>query len=1323
MIRTFRSRLGAVSTGLLLAAATLGSLAPAVQAETASADVPATITASPTTGLSSGSTVTVSATAATNWNIYSLRARLCKSSATIDNAGDFSPTLGGNCIATALSPSTDSDVTVTTTAGNRGSASLDFKVGAGTETFTTQYDGDTTIACGTTSITGCKLVVEMSANNLNGRVIYKSFPLTYALPNAPTGVSAVWGNTKAAVSWTASASQTGLPAVTSYTVTSSPGGFACTTATTSCEVSGLTNGTAYTFTVSGTSALGNSSASSASAAVTPSASHYVLSSTPTTGLTSGDTVAQSVSMSNGYSLYSVRTRLCLASATISNAGDFSPTLGGNCIASALAVDTDKDVIVNTTSSNRGSAALNFKVGAGSNTFTTQYDGDVTIACGTPATATSCALVTELSYTTPLNAAKVVYVSTPITIVSVPAAPTSLNATPGNASASIAFTAGANGGSAITKYQYSINAGTNWTDINDSTSPVGITGLTNGTTYSVLLRAVNAVGSGASSDAVSVTPVTTPAAPTALVATAGSASASIAFTAGSDGGSAITKYQYSTNNGTTWADTDAGISSPVTISGLTNGTAYSIKLRAVNAAGNGTASSPAVSVTPTTAAYVLSSTPTTGLVSGDTVAQSVSMSNGFKLYSVRTRLCLASATISNAGDFSPTLGGNCIASALAVGTDKDVTVNTTSSNRGSAALNFKVGAGSNTFTTQYDGDVTIACGTPATGSSCALVTELSYTTALNAAKVVYVSTPITFTTAPAAPTSLNATPGNGSASIAFTAGANGGAEIMNYEYSLNGGSSWLAFPEMVMSSPVTVPGLTNGTSYEIKLRALNSVGNGTASAAVSVTPVTTPAAPTALLATPGVGSASIAFTAGSTGGSAITKYQYSTDGGTNWSDVASGTSSPVTITGLAKGQTFSIKLRAVSAAGNGAASTATSVSIAATVPNAPAAPTVVVAAAGGAGTASWTAPSNGGSAITGYEVTATGGATPIVKSITNPATLSQAFTGLSKTTTYTFTVKAINAIGNSVASAGTSKLPVTVPGKPATTLLGSTGNGSITVTYTAPTIDGGSAVTGYVVQAFAPLATEPTDTCESNASALTCTLIGLTNGVKYEVRVFAKNVVGTGVSFNKVKNVVPATTPGKATITTVTAGAGQVTVAWTAPLSNGGSAVTGYTVQAFNAAGTLAIDSKTCSPATATGTNCIVTGLTNGTAYTFKVTAANVKGSGSASNLSATATPAAAPAAPGSPLATANTGKSATITWTVPASNGSAITGYTVQAYTWNGTVESIVTSKKCTIASGSTTTCTISALTVGTQYKFTITATNAKGTSTAATTAAVTAKN
>ena len=184
-----------------------------------------------------------------------------------------------------------------------------------------------------------------------------------------------------------------------------------------------------------------------------------------------------------------------------------------------------------------------------------------------------------------------------TSASTPSAPTSLSATAGDGQATISFTPGSDGGSAITNYKYSTD-GTNYTALSptDSSSPVTISGLTNGTSYTIYLKAVNANGDSAASSSVTVTPSSTPSAPTSLSATAGDGQATISFTPGSDGGSAISNYKYSTDGTTYTALSPTDSSSPVTIPGLTNGTSYTIYLKAVNANGDSSASS-SVTVTP------------------------------------------------------------------------------------------------------------------------------------------------------------------------------------------------------------------------------------------------------------------------------------------------------------------------------------------------------------------------------------------------------------------------------------------------------------------------------------------------------------------------------------------------------------------------------------------------------------------------------------------------------------------------------------------------------------------------------------------------------
>jgi len=207
---------------------------------------------------------------------------------------------------------------------------------------------------------------------------------------------------------------------------------------------------------------------------------------------------------------------------------------------------------------------------------------------------SSGYITDSSGTQTVSNSSVVFRSADTTV---PNAPTSLSATAGDGQATISFTPGSNGGSAITNYKYSLD-GTNFLDFSPSitSSPVTISGLTNGTSYNVYLKAVNARGDSSASTSVSVTPSTTPSAPTSLSATAGDGQATISFTAGSDGGSAITNYKYSLDgtNYTALSPTDS--SSPVTISGLTNGTSYTVYLKAVNSNGDSSASS-SVSLTP------------------------------------------------------------------------------------------------------------------------------------------------------------------------------------------------------------------------------------------------------------------------------------------------------------------------------------------------------------------------------------------------------------------------------------------------------------------------------------------------------------------------------------------------------------------------------------------------------------------------------------------------------------------------------------------------------------------------------------------------------
>ena len=188
--------------------------------------------------------------------------------------------------------------------------------------------------------------------------------------------------------------------------------------------------------------------------------------------------------------------------------------------------------------------------------------------------------------------------------STPSAPFITSVTPASGSATVAFTApGFTGGSAITDYEYSINGGTTWLSATTSASPLAISGLTNGTSYIVSIRAKNTVGAGLLSDpsapftplgagAVQVTAsATTPTAPRELRVEEGSPSTSAVVrwkVPRSDGGSPITNYLVVVNPPVTCTATfieTTGVET-CTASDLTPGETYTFTVRAANANGLG-----------------------------------------------------------------------------------------------------------------------------------------------------------------------------------------------------------------------------------------------------------------------------------------------------------------------------------------------------------------------------------------------------------------------------------------------------------------------------------------------------------------------------------------------------------------------------------------------------------------------------------------------------------------------------------------------------------------------------------------------------------------
>jgi hypothetical protein len=373
---------------------------------------------------------------------------------------------------------------------------------------------------------------------------------------------------------------------------------------------------------------------------------------------------------------------------------------------------------------------------------------------------------------------------------------------------------------------------------------------------------------------------------------------------------------------------------------------------------------------------------------------------------------------------------------------------------------------------------------------------------------------------------------------------------------------------------------------------------------------------------------------SNGGTAITSYKVYRNGVYNEST----TTTSYSATGLSASTSYSFTVSAVNALGEGSQSSAASATTSNIVPNAPTI-TATAVSSSQINIAITPPASNGGTAITSYKVYRNG--------VYNESTTTTSYsaTGLSANTPYSFTVSAVNALGegsqSSAASATTSNI---VPNAPTITAT-ATSSSQINIAITAPASNGGTAITSYKVYRNGVYNNESTTTTSYSAT-------GLSANTPYSFTVSAVNALGEGAKSSAASATTSNIVPNAPTITATAVSTSQINIAITAPASNGGTAITSYKVYrngVYNESTTT--------------TSYYAIGLSASTSYSFTVSDVNALGEGTKSSAaSATTTSPTVPRAPtiSTSASSSSAGSFFYVTITPPSSNGgAAITSYNI----------------------------------------------------------------
>ena len=342
------------------------------------------------------------------------------------------------------------------------------------------------------------------------------------------------------------------------------------------------------------------------------------------------------------------------------------------------------------------------------------------------------------------------------------------------------------------------------------------------------------------------------------------------------------------------------------------------------------------------------------------------------------------------------------------------------------------------------------------------------------------------TTPGAPSIGAVTPGDETLTVAWSAPAtDGGRDVTSYDLRYirsdapsKADANWTERDGIWTSGALRhiLSGLTNGVDYDVQVRAVNAVGNGSWSGAGAGKPLTTPGAPTIDSVTPGDETLTVSWSAPSdTGGSQVTGYDLRyirsdapSKADANWAVRDSVWSSGLLsyeLDGLTNGVGYDLQVRAVNEAGNGRWSGA----ISGAPQTIPAAPTIDSVTPGDEALAiAWSAPADtGGSTLEGYDAR-------YIRSdaadksddnwterdgIWTSGALEYTLSGLANGVRYDVQLRAVTGAGNGPWSAPTSATPQTAPDAPTINLI-TVGDGALAVSWSAPSDTGGSAITSY-----------------------------------------------------------------------------------------------------------------------------------------------------------------------------------------------------------------------------------------------------------------------